>query len=144
MSDFEENSFDKIFSEIAEKEKIENIDSILNEEKIEYAKKYLTIIQSLNYSAIYINDIVTDMILDPDFNIDQKISEIIDKLFVLSEDFHDATMDLYDGIVFEIIDDFEISDIDLMNFEDDIENDIEPLQEQLNKTLDMFKRFKKY
>jgi hypothetical protein len=110
MSDFEENSFDKIFSEIAEKEKIENIDNILNEEKIEYAKKYLTIIQSLNYSAIYINDIVTDMILDPDFNIDQKISEIIDKLFVLSEDFHDATMDLYDGIVFEIIDDFEIED----------------------------------
>jgi hypothetical protein len=44
----------------------------------------------------------------------------------------------------DIIDDFEISDIDLTNFEDDIETDIEPLQEQLNKTLDMFKRFKKY
>lgn len=110
MSQFEDDNIDKIFSEIANKEKIENIDNILNEEKIEYAKKYLSIIQSLNYSAIYINDIVTDMILDPDFNIDKKISDIIEKLFVLSEDFHDATMDMYDGVYFELTSDFEIED----------------------------------
>jgi predicted RNA-binding protein with EMAP domain len=112
MSDFQDDNFDKIFSEIAEKEKIENIDNILNEEKIEYAKKYLSIIQSLNYSAIYINDIVTDMILDPDFNIDKEISEIIEKLFVLSEDFHDAIMEMYDGITFELCEEFEIEDED--------------------------------
>ena len=46
MSDFQDDNFDKIFSEIAEKEKIENIDNILNEEKIEYAKKYLSIIHN--------------------------------------------------------------------------------------------------
>jgi hypothetical protein len=28
----------------------------------------------------------------------------------LSEDFHDATMELYNGITFELCDDFEIED----------------------------------
>ena len=38
----------------------------------------------------------------------------------------------------------EFEDIDLYGFDDEINIDIEPLQEQVNKTLDMFKRFKNY
>ena len=46
-------------------------------------------------------------------------------------------------IEFEVEPEFE--DIDLNNFGDEIDIEIlEPIQEQVNKTLDMFKRFKNY
>jgi hypothetical protein len=42
-------------------------------------------------------------------------------------------------------DEFKFNDFDYHELDEEVDSDmIEPLQEQVNKTLDMFKRFKNY
>ena len=54
------------------------------------------------------------------------------------DDYYELVLDIQDEPKFE-----EIDDIEQIGDEIDFE-EFEPLQEQINKTLDMFKRFKKY
>lgn len=56
-----------------------------------------------------------------------------------------------DDLAFGTMDDEDVWDIEIdendesVDFSDEVDEDmIEPLQEQINKTIDMFKRFKKY
>ena len=59
------------------------------------------------------------------------------------DDLPHGTMDDEDFNIYDEIDEDIDEDIDLSN--EDIDEDmLEPLQEQVNKTLDMFKRFKNY
>jgi hypothetical protein len=122
MSDFEDDSFDKIFSEIAKNEQIDNVEKIVNEEKIELIKKYLNIIQSLNNSAIHLNDIVVDLILDPVFSVDMSINEAVEDLYTFSEDFQDIVIKKYKDIdVQQYIDSMYNDDDDDFDIEDDFD-----------------------
>jgi oligoendopeptidase F len=122
MSNFEDDSFDKIFSEIAKNEQIDNVEKIVNEEKIELIKKYLNIIQSLNNSAIHLNDIVVDLILDPVFSVDMSINEAVEDLYTFSEDFQDIVIKKYKDIdVQQYIDSMYNDDDDDFDIEDDFD-----------------------
>lgn len=97
-----EEDFDKKFSEIAENEKIENVENIVNEEKIAQAKKYLSIIESLNQSAVYINNIIMDLIIDPCFSLEPEICDMIEELYVMSEDLVSEVTEMYLDISFDL------------------------------------------
>ena len=51
----EKDDLNNKFSEITEEIAIDNVDKIIQEEKINQIQKYLNIIESLNYSNIDIN-----------------------------------------------------------------------------------------
>ena len=102
MSD--DNDFEEIFSNIAENEKIENIDIILNEEKISYAKNYLNIINSLNQLVVHISAMTIDLLNDPTFSLDKEICDMIEQAYVMSEDLTDLIVNNYYSISLE---DFE-------------------------------------
>lgn len=116
MGDFEDD-IDKIFSEIAKNEKIENVEKIVNEEKIEHIKKYLNIIQSLNHTSIYINDIVIDLILDPEFSIEKDIADSIEDIYTFSEDLQDMIVNKYKDIDLDSYVDMMYDDIDTDDYE---------------------------
>ena len=61
-----------------------------------------------------------------------------------SEHFEHGTYDNTDDIEYELVINDKEPNIDVYTLDIEDEENIEQLQEQLNKTLDMFKRFKKY
>jgi len=101
MSD---NNFEDKFFDITKNEHIDNIDVILNEEKINYAKNYLNIINSLNQLIVHISAMTIDLLNDPTFSLDKEICDMIDEAFVMSEDLTDLIIKNYYSIS---IDDFE-------------------------------------
>lgn len=117
MENFEEDNVDKIFSEIAKNESIENVEKIVNEEKIEHIKKYLNIIQSLNHTSIYINDMVIDLILDSDFSIDSDIADAVEDIYAFSEDLQDKIMKKYKDIDIDSYIDMMYDDSDSEDYE---------------------------
>lgn len=101
MSD---SSFEDKFFDITKNEHIENIDFILNEEKINYAKNYLNIINSLNQLIVHISAMTIDLLNDPTFSLDKEVCDMIDEVFITSEDLTDLIIKNYYSIS---IDDFE-------------------------------------
>ena len=71
-----------------------------------------------------------------------------DKIADNKTDMKHGTFDDKDEVLsfeFDSTDDTDFDSIDVLGFGDEIEEEIiEPLQEQVNKTLDMFKRFKNF
>lgn len=63
----------------------------------------------------------------------------------MSHGTYDDDEDFSYSLEFDPEEDVEFRDIDITDVDEEIEDDlIEPLQEQLNKTLEMFKKFKNY
>jgi hypothetical protein len=118
----EDHDFDEMFSDIAENESIENVELILNEEKISYAKKYLNIINSLNQLSVHISAMTIDLLNDPSFSLDKEICDMIEQAYVMSEDLTDLIVNNYYSISIE---DFE----DISRFFDDENGDEESDEE---------------
>ena len=77
-------------------------------------------------------------------NINESMEYNEEDEFDLTDKIADGDDDFKHG-TFDDEDESEFEDINLFGLEEEMDDEeIEPIQEQVNKTLDMFKRFKKY
>lgn len=90
-----------------------------------------------NYTNMNINeDVYSGAGFEPDnVQYEEEVDEMLDMIGDGSEDMEHGTFD---------DDDVDFEDIDTIDFADIDEEDIEPLTESVNKSLDMFRRFKNY
>ena len=90
-----------------------------------------------NYTNMNINeDVYSGAGFEPDnVQYEEEVDEMFDMIGDGSDDLEHGTFD---------DDDIDFEDIDTIDFDDIDEEDIEPLTESVNKSLDMFRRFKKY
>jgi len=102
-----EENIDRIFSYIAENANMENLNDILNEEKISHAKNYLNIINSLNNLVVHISSMTVDILNDPKFLIDIEIYDMIEKIYLLSEDLTSMIIKKYYSITLEELEEIE-------------------------------------
>ena len=103
----EKDGLNNKFSEITEEIAIDNVDKIIQEEKINQVQKYLSIIESLSYSNIDINMVLNDLINDPLFSLDKSVYDMIEDLYFSSEKLREAIAIFYVDSMVEYYDDIE-------------------------------------
>lgn len=103
----EKDDLNNKFSEITKEITIDNVDKIIQEEKIYQIQKYLNIIESLNYCNIDINMVLNDLLNDPSFSLDKSIYDVIEDLYFNSEKLREAIAIFYVDSMVEYYDDSE-------------------------------------
>jgi hypothetical protein len=127
--------------------------NILDQHKEVYDGFVTSYGQQINQQPLYVQDYANDkggLVVNNKGNVklysNMNINESYGEEYEEEEefDFTDKIADGDDDLVHGTVDD-EFEDINLFGLEEKLdEEDIEPIQEQVNKTLDMFKRFKNY
>lgn len=126
--------------------------NILDQHKEVYDGFVTSYGQQINQQPLYVQDYANDkggLVVNNKGNVklysNMNINESYEEEYEEEEfDFTDKIADGDDDLVHGTVDD-EFEDINLFGLEEKLdEEDIEPIQEQVNKTLDMFKRFKNY
>lgn len=126
--------------------------NILDQHKQVYDGFVTSYGQQINQQPLYVQDYANDkggLVLNnkgevklySNMNINESMEYNEEDEFDLTDKIADGDDDFEHG-TFE--DEDEFGDINLFGLEGIDEEEMEPLQEQLNKTLDMFKRFKKF
>lgn len=129
--------------------------NILDQHKQVYDGFVTSYGQKINQQPLYVQDYANDkggLVLNnkgevklySNMNINESMEYNEEDEFDLTDKIADGDDDFKHG-TFDNEDESEFEGINLFGLEEEMDDEeIEPIQEQVNKTLDMFKRFKKY